>query len=189
MYDKNFLFGKDALEFVTVALEFCSFMERIEETDAEELVDKCSKLLPLLYLKALLILVAFDDDDWDVKESVTEAGYNTLRNRLSSLLGQHDVYLSASMQEMKYSDTPIAASISEDLADIYQDLANFLFVYREGIDRYMSDALAKCRYNFDIYWGARLLSCLNALHLLREEYGLSAAGNFIEQNEEDYYDE
>ncbi len=189
MYDKNFLFGKDTIEFVTVALEYCSFMERAGEGSAKELVDKCAKLLPLLYLKALLLPAGSGEDDWSLEESVTEDGYNYLRGKLSALLGQHDVYLSASMREMKYSDTPIAASISEDLADIYQDLADFLFIYREGVEGYMSDALSKCRYNFDAYWGARLLSCLGAMHSLREVYGLSLSNRFeMEEGEEDMYE-
>ena len=190
MYDKDFLFGKEVIEFVTVALEYCSLMEKAGEAEAKELVDKCSKLLPLLYLKTVLIPVEPDEDGWDLEESVTEEGYNFLLDRLSEVFGQYDVYLSASMQEMKYSDTPIAASVSEGLADIYQDLADFLFIYREGVERYMSEALSKCRYNFDVYWGARLLSCLGALHSLREIYGLSSLNNFeVEAGEEGFYGE
>ena len=187
MYDKDFLFGKETIDFVTVALEFCSYMERASESDAKELVDKCSKILPLLYVKALLIPLS-TEDDWDLAESVTEEGYEYLHGKLSALLGQNDAYLSVSMQEMKYSDTPIAASISEDLADIYQDLGNFLFVYREGIEQYMDDALAKCRYAFDAYWGSRLLSCLGALHSLRGLYGLSSLSDGETEIEEELYD-
>ena len=188
MYDKDFLFGKDTIEFVTVALEFCSFMERAGDTEANELVDRCSKILPLLYLKALLIPTA-TEEDWELEESVTEEGYEFLQSKLSSALGQYDAYLSVSVQEMKYSDTPIAATISEDLADIYQDLANFLFIYREGIEQYMGDALTKCRYAFDAYWGGRLLNCLNALHSLRELYGLSSlSGDNLDMEEDLYVD-
>jgi hypothetical protein len=187
MYDKDFLFGKDTIEFVTVSLEFCSFMERVGETDAKELVDKCSKLLPLLYLKAILIPVVSEEEYWDLEESVTEEGYNALHDKLAIILGKHDVYLSAEMHEMKYSDTPVAASIGEDLADMYQDLANFLFVYREGVEEYMGDALSKCRYAFDTYWGARLLSCLGAMHPLREVYGLASQDSLDMEPEEDFY--
>ena len=188
MYDKDFLFGKDTIDFVTVALEFCSFLERAggNKAEAKEVVDKCTKILPLLYLKTLLI-PAPQEDDWDLEESVTEEGYELLRGNLSEILGQNDTYLSAVSQDMKYSDTPIAATISEDLADIYQDLGNFLFVYREGIEQYMSNALAKCRFAFDAYWGGRLLNCLNALHPLRELYGLSALSGELEA-EEDLYE-
>ncbi|MDD6211213.1 MAG: DUF5063 domain-containing protein [Bacteroidales bacterium] len=188
-HDKNLLYGKDTIEFVTVALEFCSLMEKVRGLEAKELVDKCSKILPLLYLKAILLPPVALDDNWELEESVTEDGYNYLRNGLAHLLGEQDIYLVTFHQEMKYSDTPIAASIAEDLADIYQDLANFLFIYRDGVEQYMGDALAKCRYGFDEYWGMKLLNCLGALHSLREIYGLSSLSSDDGQMEEDIYEE
>ena len=168
MYDKDFLFGKDTIDFVTVALELCSFLERAggSKAEAKEVIDKCTKILPLLYLKTLLIPTP-QDGDWDLEESVTEEGYELLRNNLSEILGQNDVYLSAISQDMKYSDTPIAATISEDLADIYQDLGNFIAVFKNGHRETMNDSLALCVLNFEKFWGQRLLNALRALHYIK----------------------
>ena len=52
MEEKNsqVIFDKNAVEFVTVAAEFCGFMERVSDMRCRDFVDKCLKLLPLLYL-------------------------------------------------------------------------------------------------------------------------------------------
>ena len=65
---------------------------------------------------------------------------------------------------MAYSDTPIKATISEDLADIYQDIKDFVSVYRLGFDETMNDSLAVCKENFGLYWGQKLVNTLRALH-------------------------
>lgn len=68
---------------------------------------------------------------------------------------------------MKYSDTPITASISEDLSDIYQDLKNFITVFERGVTDNMNDALYFCIENFKSYWGQKLVNVLRALHSLK----------------------
>jgi hypothetical protein len=53
------------------------------------------------------------------------------------------------------------------MADVYQDTANFCFLFRGGNEDVMHEALALCRINFREYWGQRLLNALNALHAVR----------------------
>ena len=62
------------------------------------------------------------------------------------------------------SDTPMKKCISEDLADIYQDLKNFIFIYQLGLNETMNDALVRCKENFALFWGQRLVNTLRALH-------------------------
>ena len=68
------------------------------------------------------------------------------------------------MEDMAYSDTPIKSSVSECLADIYQDVKDFVSVYRLGFDETMYVALAACEENFALYWGQKLVNTLRALH-------------------------
>jgi len=53
----NPLYDKNTLEFVAVAFECCSWLEKTEREGADlfAFVDKATKLLPLLYLKATLL--------------------------------------------------------------------------------------------------------------------------------------
>lgn len=49
------VYEQNTLEFVTVALEFCAFVEATEQIVYADFTDKATKLLPLLYLKAALL--------------------------------------------------------------------------------------------------------------------------------------
>lgn len=169
------VFSKDAIEFVTVCVQYCAFIEHLNDMESAEFCDKMTKILPLLYLKATLLPETDSVNDENPEIAVTEDDYNFVISSISSVLGGEDTYLEVFMQDMKYSETPIAANISEDLADIYQDLKNFIFIYEQGIVDNMNDALYICNENFKNYWGQKLVNVLRALHALRytnESYNL-----------------
>ena len=127
MEEKNsqVIFDKNAVEFVTVAAEFCGFMERVSDMRCRDFVDKSLKLLPLLYLKASLLPACERMEDTDPETFVTETDYEVLRGSIASLLGEYDDYLEVFLDDMAYSDTPIHQNISESLADIYQPIKDF----------------------------------------------------------------
>lgn len=173
VYDRN------TIEFVAVALEFCNFVETAGQQSLFDFVDKATKLLPLLYLKASL-LPEVDVEDAEPELNVTEEMYESVRNRVATLLGEHDSYLETFHPDMKYSDAPIAAFISENLADVYQDTGNFVALFREGNEEAMQEILAVCRENFRSYWGGQLLNALKALHTVRYDEEAS-----LDTNEEE----
>ena len=43
-------------------------------------------------------------------------------------MAEEDIYLEVFLEDMKYSDTPISASVSENLADLYQEFFNLIDV-------------------------------------------------------------
>ena len=79
-------------------------------------------------------------------------------------MGQHDDYLEVFTADMQHSDMPLTATISEDLADIYQDIKNFIEAYKTAVAEIMNDALFEVTNNFELYWGQRLVNTLRALH-------------------------
>lgn len=159
------IYDKNTVEFVTVAAEFCGFLERTGEMKCGSFVDKALKLLPLLYLKAsLLPEYAERMDEFEPETFVTEGDYERVRAGVAALMGSHDDYLDVFLDDMAYSDTPICQTISESLADIYQPVKDFICVYQLGLARTMNDALVICRENFAEFWGQRLLNAMRALH-------------------------
>jgi len=50
----NLVYSKNVIELITVANEFCSFLERSEDLETDDFLGRLQKLLPLLYLKASL---------------------------------------------------------------------------------------------------------------------------------------
>ena len=158
------IFDANTVEFVTVAAEFCGFLERTPEMQPDEFVDRSLKLLPLLYLKASLLPDCEPLDDIEPETFVTETDYEHLRSLIAVQLGPDDDYLEVFLDDMAFSDTPIKQNISEGLADIYQPLKDFVCVYSLGLDRTMNDALWRCREQFAAYWGRTLVNVMRALH-------------------------
>ncbi|MFV0469724.1 MAG: DUF5063 domain-containing protein [Dysgonomonas sp.] len=164
---KKIVYSRDAIEFVTVAVQYCGYLETFEDEDTIALTDKLTKLLPLLYLKVSMLPETALQDDENPEIEVTEDMYNYIFSRLFAVYAKDDAYLEVFVEDMKFSDTPIGASISEDLTDIYQDLKNFITIYERGIEENMNDALFVCNENFKLYWGQKLTNVLRALHALK----------------------
>ena len=159
------IFDRNVVEFVTVAAEYCGFLERSEGALRSEFVDTLLKLLPLLYLKGSMLPECTRMDDFDdLERFVTEDQYEVMRLTIADVMADRDDYLDVFVDDMKYSDTPIRKTVSEDLADIWQDIKNFVCLFRTGVNQTMNDAIVECRESFAIYWGQTLVNTLRALH-------------------------
>ena len=158
------IFDKNSIEFVTVAAEYCGFIERSREVGKKSFVDTALKILPLLYLKASLLPECELMGEDDLETFVTEDDYEYVRRSIAKVLGAQDDYLEVFHPDMAYSDTPIKKCISEDLADIYQDLKDFIGVFQSGLNVTMNDSLCVCREHFAEFWGQRLVNTMRALH-------------------------
>lgn len=158
------IFERNSVEFVTVAAEYCAFIERSEGQKRAEFVDTLLKILPLLYIKASMLPECEVMGEDGLESFVTEDDYEVIRLNLQELLGDRDDYLDVFVEDMKYSDTPIRKSIAEDLSDIYQVVKDFVCQFRSGLNETMHDALAQCREHFINYWGQTLVNTMRALH-------------------------
>lgn len=162
--ESQVIFDRNVVEFVTVAAEFCKFMEQAEGAKRSSFIDTSLKILPLLYLKTSMLPECKTIGDEAPETFVTEETYEILRMNFASILAEKDDYLDVFVSDMKYSDQPITKFISEDLADIYQDIKDFIFVFQLGLNETMNDSLAICQENFRLYWGQKLVNTLRALH-------------------------
>jgi hypothetical protein len=160
-------FEKDRLEFITVAAEFCIFVEHAAvSSEKQTFIEQAVKYLPTLYLKTVLLPHVLTSPDDESERMVTEAEYENIRNTIEELLGMDDRYLTAFHPDINYSEAPIAASISEDLTDVFQELKDFLFNCQLGDETLLENALKNCLFGFHYHWGRKLLNALTALHQL-----------------------
>jgi hypothetical protein len=170
----HIVYSKKVIEFVTVAAETCLFLEHTAEFTKTDFVQKTVKILPLLYLNASLLDIpsaVFDDIP---ERFVNEDDYQFVREQVEQLLGNDDSYLEVFHPDMALSDTPIAAFISENMADIYQELKDFAANYQLGDIDIMNDALVACLDSFGEHWGQKLLNALRALHAYRFSDGFGS---------------
>lgn len=179
--DSQVIFDRNVIEFVTVAAEFCKFIEQAEGSKRTTFVDTTLKLLPLLYLKASMLPPCEMMGEEAPETFVTEETYEIVRMNLAAILAERDDYLDVFVSDMKYSDQPITRYISEDLADIYQDIRDFIFVFQLGLNETMNDSLAICQENFRLYWGQKLVNTLRALHEVK--YGAQDDEEGVESGE------
>ena len=161
------VYSKIVIEFATVANEYCSFIEAVDQFPRKEFITRIQKLFPLLYLKAALLPEPDIEISDDAPEKfVGEEDYNFILHKLEEKMGQFDAYQEVFDPSIQYSEDALEASISENMADIYQDLKDFILSYRIGTLEVMNDALWECRTNFEQYWGQRLVNGLRAIHRL-----------------------
>ena len=173
----HIVYSHNVIEFVTVAAETCLFLEHTAEFSTNDFIQKSTKILPLLYLKALLVekpQAVFEDAP---EKFVNEEDYQFVREQIETLLGVDDSYLEVFHPDMALSDTPIAAFVSENMADIYQELKDFAANYQLGDIDIMNDALVACIDAFGEHWGQKTLNALRALHALYFSEGFAAAAN------------
>ncbi len=195
----NYIYAKNSVEFVTVGVEFCAFIERTAEMSDDEFTSTATKLLPLLYLKATLLPENEEIDYYETPERfVTEEYYELLRCNIEHILGEKDAYLLAPDANNQYNDLPIAASIAEDIADIYQIIKDFVSAYRTENEESMRTALSICRDEFKSYWGSKLIHALGALHRINfeidtddvyecEHHYSHTDENFYQRRQSDWY--
>jgi hypothetical protein len=105
-----------------------------------------------------------EDDCFLAEQLVTEADYNAVRDTAARIMGEQDDYLDVFVEDMKYSAEPIRKNISEDLADIYQSVRNFVGIYKMGLEDTMYGALSEVAADFRLSWGQTLVNTLRAIH-------------------------
>ncbi len=161
------VFSQYTVDFVRIALEYCALVEKAKESEKSVFVDQAVKILPLLYLKISVLPEIEEQYDSQLETKVTEDMYSQVNNSIEELLGDDNLYLETFHPDIKLSDSPVAVKISEDMADIYQDLGNFISVFKNGNKETMNDSLVLCVQNFKEFWGQRLVNALRALHFIQ----------------------
>lgn len=178
------IYDKNVIDFVTVSVEFCAILEGDQNLPRIEWIDRMLKILPLLYLKASLLPETEISFGVIPEIFVQEEDYTRVELRVSEIMGEEDTYLDVFIEDMKYSDRPISAFISENIADIYQDIRNFISVYQFELTNQMESALEICTNNFKSYWGQKLLNVLRPLHALLSKETDATYEGFLNQEEE-----
>lgn len=163
------------IHLTALCSDYCVTMENAAELEQPELVKSLLSYLPRIYFEFIDIDAGEDAsiDEWGLSSAVSssyldEDQYEMLRGQLASVFGENDTYLETFEKDMKYSDTPIATSISENLADIYQPLYNFVVEVRESEGSNIEEAYRECKEQFDEYWSQTLCNALRAINALRQ---------------------
>lgn len=167
MNETNNTLSRNSLAFIAMANEYCHIIESPFDYEKNEFLGKMLLLLPRLYISAADIDNGQADGNYYVESYLEEETYNSVKESIAQLLEPDDVYLEVFLEDMKYSDTPLSANISENLADIYQVMYNVVAGAKDVSTDVINEILADCKVNFQEYWGQTLCNVLRAIHSLK----------------------
>ncbi len=152
------------LAFIALANEYCHALEHADECESREaFVEQMLKLLPRLYIA----ISDIEDDYYSeafIDSALEEDVYDIVRQRVEQIMAEEDIYLEVFLEDMKYSDTPISASVAENLADLYQEFFNLIHSVQEALTETQHEMLGQCKINFVNYWGQTLCNVFRALN-------------------------
>ncbi len=156
---------KGTIEFLTVATEYCAFVEKTTKFTRAEFVTRLQKILALVYLKMTLLK---DDPDYDLMDGEPEAflseyDYEHIRSIVSAKLGSLDCFID--IKEPGSADIePEQMEVSQCVADVYHNLKNFVENFRSGSEDGAQASRMELIADFRQTWGQRALALLAAVH-------------------------
>jgi hypothetical protein len=159
------IYSKNVIEVITIANEVCIFLEEIDKYEKQFICLYLQKILPLLYLKGALLPDVQVSSDEANDRFVTQEQWESVYDAMKKILGKDDSFLFINYIT-KQNDEPEKGSIAEFLADIYQDLKDFLLLYQKNTLASRENAVHSCKVLFEEHWGEKLINIHKAIHIL-----------------------
>jgi hypothetical protein len=166
---KELVFSRKVMEMITVANEFCIFIEECEKYERIQILAFFEKIIPLLYLKGSLLPDIVVSDESANQRFVTEEEWETCCNRLKQKLSKADTFYSNETPGVKEC---VKYSLAEQITDIYQDMKDFILLYQVNTMAARENAVFSCKLFFENHWGYRAIRAGYAIHHILYSGGL-----------------
>jgi hypothetical protein len=168
--------SRNVLEMVAIADEFCRMTEDSHKLNPDAFLKSLNSFSALLYLRGSLLPVIVPEYPEANERFVTEEQWENIFNVCRDKTGSHDVfYFLSSHDALAESEK---TSIAEGVADVYQDMKDFVVLFRKPLLAARENAVASCRELFVHRWGPILARLMPVLHELNHQ---SASGGVAEQ--------
>ena len=166
------IYSKHVVELLTVANEFCKFTEEGENYSDVDLLEFYQKVCPLLYLKGSLVKPLAVNDLGANEKFVTEEEWESVYTMLKDKFGKDDAFLEIQKDEITGTKL-IEVHLSEKIADVYQDMKDFVLLYQKNTRDAKENAVNDiCQY-FVTHWGKRIIQIQATAHeILATKKGL-----------------
>lgn len=162
--NRNSKISNNTLSVIALTNEYCHAIEHSTEATRDMFVARMLKLLPRIYIAISDVEIEGSFGEYYIEPMLDELAYDQVRDQIASIMTDEDVYLEVFVEDMKYSDTPISAFVSENLADLYQEFYNLIQSVKEAPDDGRQSLVEQCKENFVNYWGQTLCNVMRALN-------------------------
>ncbi|MEN8201397.1 MAG: DUF5063 domain-containing protein [Bacteroidota bacterium] len=160
----NYVYSSEMVEFVTAANGYCSFLEHLKGQEGKAFISEAVTWFSGVYASFVKLGVTEPSGEAPGDPTVSEQEWSQIYQRISMILGAHNDYLRLADEGEFDRSELVSHTISEDAADVYQELRDFTTIYSRGMEELMNDAAWELGERFAEHWGKKLLQSLGALH-------------------------
>ncbi len=157
--------SKQVLEMLTVANEFCLFIEKLEEYSQTLIYSYLQKVCPLIYIKGALLPDVEISDESASERFITEENWDSIFSMLKTKFDKDDEFFLID-DDIISGVKPITASLAENLTDVYQDLKDFVMLYQKNLTAAKECAVKDCKVLFENNWGQKIINAHHRIHEL-----------------------
>lgn len=159
------VYHRNVLELLGVATEYCQFLEQPGPQPQQKLAAFLQRIFPMLYLKGCFLPEIIPEYPEAGQRFVTGQDWEYIFNAARESLGAEDIFYVFDPGGYGWGEA-LKASLAEHIADIYQDMKDFVLLYQNNSRAVKEVAVAECRQLFAGHWGPRIVSALPALHYI-----------------------
>ncbi|TWT56291.1 DUF5063 domain-containing protein [Allorhodopirellula solitaria] len=160
--------------FAVLASSYCTLIEQHDTYTTEEFITRTRAILPQLYHCALG-LPDIETTDEDVARNISHDEWSVMFTSLQRKLGINDHYWEIYDPLELDHDQPVAASLSDDLADIWRDLKTGLPSWADCSDTIRKQIVWDWHFSFHHHWSDHAVDALRAINWIAEHYGVRDA--------------
>lgn len=152
------------LELIHIAHEYNVFTEDAAKKELKDILSFYQKVLPLMYIKASLLPDIEVSDESANERYVAEEHWETAFMGIKGKVGSADLFW-----ELDEKNDSIKVSLSEKLADIYQDTKDFVVLFQKNQIAAKENATSEMKRLFMVHWGPLALGALTQMHKMQYE--------------------
>ena len=157
--------------FAELAALYCSLVEHHDDYSTEAFVGRVRELLPLLYYRALK-LPEVETTDEEIDREISHEEWSRMFGSLLHKLGSNDFYWKIyDPLKMEHGEA-VAASLSDDLADIWRDLKHGILRWPTTDTTTRQEIVWDWRFSFHHHWSNHIVDALRAINWIVECYGI-----------------
>lgn len=164
-FPEDITLSKPIVEMAALAGEFCTYLESAESKSKKGILNFLQRILPFLYFKGSLLPEVKVEYPEANERFVTEVDWENIFNMLRDKFGSDDEFWIVDPEYTNETE-PLKASIAENVADIYQDMKDFFWLFGKNTQASRENAVNDCKILFSTHWGIRVGHILGQIHQL-----------------------